>query len=125
MVIELSLIIIKINIHKEETIGLCGKTFGRVKGTVQPQKKGGGVKRGTIDRPSIPTQSPTFFDTLNGLLSCFKFQKNLLQLLQRLGHKTGGIFFYVDCVTKYSKALLLLVAIGGVGELGNCCAVLF
>jgi hypothetical protein len=35
--------------------------------------------------------------------------------LQRLWPKTGGAFFDVDCVTKYSEALLLLVALGGVG----------
>jgi hypothetical protein len=51
-----------------------------------------------------------FLDTLNGLLLCF--QKTVYSLKQP---KTGGVFFDVDCVTKYSEALLLLVAIGGVG----------
>ncbi len=72
----------------------------------------------SIDRPNLPTQSLMFLDTLKRIVLYFKFETNLIQYLAYINK--GGVFFDVECAAKNSEAhtdiaLLLLVAIGGVG----------
>ncbi len=60
-----------------------------------------GRSRGvSIDSSCLPAQSLTFFWTLQGLLSCFKFKKPV----SAFRAKKGGVFFDVESATKNSEA---------------------
>jgi hypothetical protein len=86
------------------------------------QKKGGQERYQSILLDLVHNRR-YFLSTLKGLIFCFKCKK----LASAFSVKKFGVFFYVESGTKNSEAhldiaLLLLVGIGGVGYLGNCCA---
>jgi hypothetical protein len=72
----------------------------------------------SIGRLYLATQSRMFFDTLKGIVLCFKFEKPD----KAFSLNEGGVFLMWSAYQKLKNseaheeiALLLLVAIGGVG----------
>jgi hypothetical protein len=83
---------------------------------VQPKKRGGGVKRGTVPIDSSRHNDRYFIFYIHFKGYVYSFAWISKNQFQHLIPRTHGILFYVTCATKYSEALcdvalLLLAAI--------------